>query len=771
MQYAHARKGVAQNLSHFLPSRFVFFLFITLSVVLFLTAYASANQVTLLWNPNTEPHLAGYKVYYGTSSRNYQSQIDVGNVTNCTVSGLEAGKTYYFAATAYDGKRLESDFSNEVQASIPTANQAPVALNLSFSMSQDSTLSGNLAASDPDGDPLTYSLMTNPGKGKVTLNNSISGAFTYRPNAGVTGSDAFTFRAGDGKLFSQNATVTINIHPFESRVTQSLQALYTFEEGFGGTVFDVSGVGTPLDLNIGNTARVKWVEGGLSVTGSTIIASTGAATKLVDAVRTSNEITIEAWVKPASVNQNGPARIASLSKDLYSRNLTLGQGIYGGSSEVFDVRLRSTTTDQNGTPSLNSPHGTLSTKLTHVVYTRNAAGTARLYVDGQQKAGRTVGGNLSNWDTATRFALANELTGDRPWLGEFYMVAVYSRALSATEIMQNLNAGSKPYQVKTPPLITKQPENQTVNVGDAVTFRVEAQGSSPIFYQWQRRNGTTWSDIAQATQPSHTVSKTTLEDDNTVYRCRVWNSLGSLTSLEASLTVQGKPGWERVSTSLQALYRFTEGTGSVVRDLSGVGTPLDLNVSNAGRVKWVEGGLAVTGSTLIASPGAATKIINAVRSSGAITVEAWVKPASTNQNGPARIATLSKDLYSRNFTLGQGVYGGSSAVYDMRLRSSTTNQNGTPSLNTPHGTLSTQLTHVVYTRDASGTARLYIDGQQRAGTLVGGNLSNWDTTARLCLGNELTGDRPWLGEFHLIAIYSRALTQDEVHQNFWAGTK
>lgn len=770
MPYRFARKTAVRTLSSSAPSCLVFSFLIALTTLLLLSSNAFATQVTLLWAANTEPHLAGYKVYYGTSSRNYQSQMDVGKVTSCTVSGLEEGKTYFFTATAYDGSRLESDYSNEVQATIPAGNRAPIAQNITLSMVQDSELKGNLAASDPDGDPLTYSLVAKATRGNVILNSSVTGAFTYRPNPGVTGSDSFSYRAGDGKLFSNTATVTINIARFEPRVTQGLQALYTFDEGIGGTVFDVSGVGPPLDLSIGNTSRAKWVEGGLAVTGSNLIASSAPAGKIINAVRASNEISIEAWVKPASLTQTGPARIVTLSRDTSTRNFTLGQGPSGGSTQALDARLRTTTTDVNGQPSLSTAHGTLSTKLTHIVYTRNASGAVRLFIDGQQQAGATVGGSLSNWDTGYRFALGNELTGDRPWLGEFYMVAVYSRALSAAEITQNLTAGSKPYQVKTPPSIIKQPESRTVTAGDAVTFVIEAQGSSPLYYQWQRRVGAAWSDIAQATNPSYEISTTTLQDDATFYRCRVWNSLGSLTSEAASLAVQVKPGRERVATGLLALYRFTEGSGTVIRDVSGVGTPLDLNISNTSRVKWVEGGLAVTGSNLIASASAAGKIINAVRASNGITVEAWVKPAGLTQSGPARIVTLSKDTLNRNFTLGQGPSGGSTQALDARLRTTTTDLNGRPSLSSPHGTLTTKLTHVVYTRDASGTAKLYVDGQEMAKTLIAGNFSTWDTGYRLALGNELTGDRPWLGEYHLVAIYGRALTQEDVAQNFWAGS-
>jgi hypothetical protein len=77
----------------------------------------TTTEVSLLWDQNTEPDLAGYKVYYGLSSRNYDSSVDVGNQTTCTLTNLDPGTTYYIAATAYNTQGLESDFSNEVSFS------------------------------------------------------------------------------------------------------------------------------------------------------------------------------------------------------------------------------------------------------------------------------------------------------------------------------------------------------------------------------------------------------------------------------------------------------------------------------------------------------------------------------------------------------------------------------------------------------------------------------------------------------------------------------
>jgi hypothetical protein len=80
---------------------------------------AHAASVDLEWDPNIEPELAGYKIYWGTSSGNYTSSIDVGETTTYTLSGLDEGKTYYFAATAYDGDGNESGYSNQISYAIP----------------------------------------------------------------------------------------------------------------------------------------------------------------------------------------------------------------------------------------------------------------------------------------------------------------------------------------------------------------------------------------------------------------------------------------------------------------------------------------------------------------------------------------------------------------------------------------------------------------------------------------------------------------------------
>ena len=54
---------------------------------------------------------------------------------------------------------------------------------------------------------------------------------------------------------------------------------------------------------------------------------------------------------------------------------------------------------------------------------------------------------------------------------------------------------------------------------------------------------------------------------------------------------------------------------------------------------------------------------------------------------------------------------------------------------------------------------------------VPGDLSNWEDGFRLALANETSHDRPWRGTYHLVAIYDRALSANDVQQNFAAGAQ
>jgi PKD repeat protein len=105
------------------------------------TADAAGGGVTLAWDPVVHPLLSGYAVYVGPAPGYYDARYTVGDVTSYQVVGLEEGRSYHFAVTAYDVLYGESEFSNDVGATIPysapvvdfnasaTTGTAPLALN------------------------------------------------------------------------------------------------------------------------------------------------------------------------------------------------------------------------------------------------------------------------------------------------------------------------------------------------------------------------------------------------------------------------------------------------------------------------------------------------------------------------------------------------------------------------------------------------------------------------------------------------------------------
>jgi hypothetical protein len=176
----------------------------TILSALVLANPASADTINVMWDPNPEPDLAGYIVYVGTQPGTYTQTIDVGLTTGFSYTTAVAGQRYCFAVTAYVDGPIESPRSTEVCG---FSNAPPALVNPG---AQDSTLgqadSLQLAGSDPDGDPLTYSATgLPPGLTLMASTGYIAGTPT------TAGTYSVTARASDGVLTaSRTFTWTVN---------------------------------------------------------------------------------------------------------------------------------------------------------------------------------------------------------------------------------------------------------------------------------------------------------------------------------------------------------------------------------------------------------------------------------------------------------------------------------------------------------------------------------------------------------------------------------
>lgn len=136
-----------------------------------------------------------------------------GSFTYTPGSGYTGTDTFTYIA----GNGVLTSNAATVTITIVANNQAPTAAADSYTATEDTALSvgagtGVLANdTDPNGDTLTASVVTNPSHGTLSL--AANGSFIYTPNANYSGTDSFTYRASDGSLTSGTATVTITVSP------------------------------------------------------------------------------------------------------------------------------------------------------------------------------------------------------------------------------------------------------------------------------------------------------------------------------------------------------------------------------------------------------------------------------------------------------------------------------------------------------------------------------------------------------------------------------
>ena len=129
-----------------------------------------------------------------------------GTFTYTPNTGFIGTDTFTYKAT--DGL----EWSGVATASIAVTENPPVAKNDAYSVNHGQTLSNNNVLSndsDPDGDSITASLVSNVQHGTLTF--AANGVFTYIPTAGFYGTDTFTYQDTDGTETSTVATVTIAV--------------------------------------------------------------------------------------------------------------------------------------------------------------------------------------------------------------------------------------------------------------------------------------------------------------------------------------------------------------------------------------------------------------------------------------------------------------------------------------------------------------------------------------------------------------------------------
>ena len=314
------------------------------------TKTISGSDVVLNWNANGESDLAGYKLHYGASTGySYATTLDLGNVTSYILTGGDIITEY--AITAYNTSANGIDDvleGNESLYSIASQNNVPPTLaNITETTDEDTIKNITLTAVDPDNNQITYSVVSNPANGTVSIANNIA---TYTPSTNFNGSDSFTVTANDGQATSSPATVTMTVNAINDAPIANNNSILLNEGAtitalqngettvlFNDTDVENSSLTAILVSNVNNGTLTLNTDGTFSYEHNGSETTTDSFTyKVTDGNLESNVATVSINISP--VNDSLPTNIA-LSNNAIQENLSTNFII--GHFSVVDLDLPS----------------------------------------------------------------------------------------------------------------------------------------------------------------------------------------------------------------------------------------------------------------------------------------------------------------------------------------------------------------------------------------------------------------------------------------------
>src|SRR5581483_6715243 len=319
-------------------------------------------------------------------------------------------------------------------------------------------------------------------------------------------------------------------------------------------------------------------------------------------------------------------------------------------------------------------------------------------------------------------------------------VAIYKRALSASEIAAICNSGN-PSRCAVAPIILAQPSNLTVLAGQNVLFQPTILGTSPFNFQWYFNSNA----IAGATQSG--LSLTNVQKSQAgYYSFAVANSQSSALSSNVLLTVNRSVGvsapsntisWWRAEANANDVYALNNGSvsGGVTYTPGEVGQAFCFDPSSG----------CVTAAD---SP--------SLRLSGQFSIEAWINTRSTASSHPDQsiVSKVGGAVGNNGYQL---VLSGNNIV----------GQFNSPGQNWPGNQLiasgvmvSNVWTHVAWTYDQS-TSRIYINGQLAASSAIGSHAVVTNSAPFRISGDD-NNHAYFDGFIDEPAIYSRALSASEI---------
>ncbi len=674
---------------------------------------------------------ASYKIANRIPNKTYKVKIyreDGSQYQDFNVYANSSGYIIY-NSTGFEYPRYQ-----EINITVNSVNNAPIANNDTYITTENTLLSisapGLLANdTDPDSDVLTAIQMTDPSNGTLARNSN--GSFSYIPTTGFNGVDSFTYKANDSQLDSNIATVTITV---TSAIDPNLVAYWKFDENSGTNASDSSGNG-----NHGTVSGATWTSGklgtGLGFDGLNDYVDAGNPASL----QITGAISMEGWVK---IND------LSVASSLFGRGHGLSSGnngyflsYYASTKSLYFDTYSTTTRD-----ALYKNNAIIDNNWHHIAVTWDGTTSAngkKMYIDGVQVAQKTSA-IASMGNPSYNFRIGISSLNSRPAKATTDEVKVYNRALLASEILADYNAGIND---TAPPTISAISSSSITSSSASISWTTDEASNTQVEYGMTSSYGSnTTLDTNPVTSHSQFLSGLTA---STLYHYRVKSRdvAGNLAiSDDQTFTTSG------INLSLIASWKLDENTGTTASDSSG-----NNNIGTIFGATWTSGkigsALNFDGINDYVDAGNPASL----QITGAISMEGWVK---------INDLSVTSSLFGRGHGLSSGNQGYFLSYYakTKSLYFDTYSTTTRDALYKTNAIIDNNWHHIAVTWDGTTSAngkKMYIDGVQVAQkTSAIASMGNPSYNFRI--GIDSTNDRPAKANIDEVKVFNRALSASEV---------
>jgi hypothetical protein len=407
------------------------------------------DNVSLKWEDNSDNETGFEILRRGPDDMNIVNFFKVdANGTSYINQRLQANAKYIYYVRALNINGY-SAYSNEIIAQTLDIKvpQAPSAFKVINNSLTSTTLEWKDNSKDESAFYIKRSLIIDTNDVKIITLKANATSFTdtaLKPNTDFFYQVFASNQAGISAPSNKVIATTLSVIE-SNRVKDGLIAYYNFHYYPDNIIRDISGYKEPLNLQILDPGSVAWNDNNsLEILKPTTVASNGPATKLINAYKNSNEMTIECWIKPSEPSIQSSSKIVSLGASDSDLGFVLSQdyaNLQNTPTFNYSVRLHTTSANKSGYPEFSLNQDINFINLQHIVYTRDILGKEKIYLNGTKYDESSRPYNFEDWNNNYYLTIANVFDQNSPWVGSLYTVALYNKALSISQVYTNYIAG------------------------------------------------------------------------------------------------------------------------------------------------------------------------------------------------------------------------------------------------------------------------------------------------------------------------------------------